>query len=246
MYYVLYILFGLAVGSFLNVCIDRLPRHESLFHPPSHCDGCGRRLRRRDLIPVVSYILLRGRCRDCGSHLTLRVPLVEVATAALFTLLGWYYGPGAAMGLAWFFAALLLVIFVTDLEQQIIPNVIVYPAIALAFLVPWLTGSHDLISALIGASVGAGLLLPIAFFFPNGMGMGDVKLAALMGVLVGFPMIFVALLLGIVLGGLTAVFLLVTKRRGRKEALPLAPFLIVGLALAAFWGEPILRWYLPG
>lgn len=150
------------------------------------------------------------------------------------------------MGLGWFFAALLLVIFVIDLEHQLIPNVIVYPAFALAFLVPWLTGSHELISALIGASVGAGLLLPIAFFFPAGLGMGDVKLAALIGVLVGFPMIFLALLLGIVIGALVAVGLLVTKRRGRKDSLPLAPFLIVGLAVAAFWGEPILRWYLGG
>jgi len=234
------------VGSFLNVCIDRLPHHESLLRPPSHCDGCGKRLRRRDMIPVVSYLVLRGRCRDCGIRLSPRVPLVEFTTGALFALLGYLYGPGAAMGLGWFFAALLLVIFVIDLEHQIIPNVIVYPAIVLAFLVPWLTGSHDMISALIGAGVGAGLLLPVALFFPAGLGMGDVKLAALMGVLVGFPLIFMALLLGIVLGALVAAGLLITKRRGRKDPLPLAPFLILGLAAAAFWGEPVLRWYLGG
>jgi leader peptidase (prepilin peptidase)/N-methyltransferase len=171
---------------------------------------------------------------------------VEFGTATLYTLLGYHFEPSAELGLAWLFAAILVVIFVIDLEHQIIPNAVVYPAIPLAFLVPWLTGSHDMISALIGAGVGIGLLLPIALVLPAGLGMGDVKLAVLIGVLVGFPAIFISLLVGIASGAVVAVVLLVTKRRKRRDALPLAPFLIFGLVVAAFWGQPILSWYLGG
>ncbi len=116
------------------------------------------------MIPVISYFRLRGRCRDCWAPVPKRVPLVEAVTAALFGLLGWHYGPGAEMALAWFFAAVMLVIFVIDLEHQLTPNVIVYPSILLAFLVPWLTPGLDFKWALIRAGAGAGLLLPIALF----------------------------------------------------------------------------------
>ena len=243
---VLLFLLGLATGSFLNLCIDRLPKRESILRPPSHCDVCQHKLRPLDLVPLLSYLYLKGRCRYCGVKIHYRVPLVEAMTGLIFVLLWNQYGFSIELPLAMLFACLFIVIIVIDLEHRLILNRVVYPAIALAFLVIILTPNYRIISAVIGGVTGAGILLLLALIFPGGMGMGDVKLAALIGLLVGFPQVLIALLICFVLGGAVAGGLLLARLKGRKDPVPLAPFLTAGLITTVFYGEEILRLYLGG
>ncbi len=243
---VLLFLLGLATGSFLNLCIDRLPKRESILHPPSHCDVCQHKLRPLDLVPLLSYLYLKGRCRYCGAKIHYRVPLVEAMTGLIFVLLWNHYGFSIGLPLAMLFACLFIVILVIDLEHHLILNRVVYPAIALAFLVIILTPDYGIISAVIGGVTGAGILLLVALIFPGGMGMGDVKLAALIGLLVGFPQVLIALLICFILGGAVAGGLLLARLKGRKDPVPLAPFLTAGLITTVFYGEEILKLYLGG
>ena len=243
---VLLFLLGLATGSFLNLCIDRLPKQESILNPPSHCDVCQHKLRPLDLVPLLSYLYLKGRCRYCGAKIHYRLPLVEAMTGLIFVLLWYQYGFSIELPLAMLFACLFIVILVIDIEHHLILNRVVYPAIALAFLVIILIPNYGIISAVIGGVTGAGILLLLALIFPGGMGMGDVKLAALIGLLVGFPQVLIALLICFVLGGAVAGGLLLAKLRGRKDPVPLAPFLTAGLITTMFYGEEILRLYLGG
>ena len=243
---VLLFLLGLATGSFLNLCIDRLPKRESIMRPPSHCDVCQHKLRPLDLVPLVSYLYLKGRCRYCGVKIHYRVPLVEAMTGLIFVLLWNQYGFSIELPLAMLFACLFIVIIVIDLEHRLILNRVVYPAIALAFLVIILTPNYRIISAVIGGVTGAGILLLLALIFPGGMGMGDVKLAALIGLLVGFPQVLIALLICFVLGGAVAGGLLLARLKGRKDPVPLAPFLTAGLITTVFYGEEIIRLYSGG
>ncbi len=236
----LFFVLGLAAGSFLNVVTDRLPKGGSVIRPPSHCDSCGRRLKAIDLVPLASYICLKGRCRYCRAPIPRRVPVVEGITGAAFLLLWNYYGFTIELGLALLFASLFIAIVVIDIEHHLIPNRLVYPAIGLAFLAPALMPGGDMAAAAIGGAAGFGVLMPLAFFFPGAMGMGDVKLAAVIGILTGFPLVFIALLTGFVIGGIAAVILLAAKRKRRKDPLPLAPFLTAGLVVTVFQGEKIL------
>ena len=241
-----FFLLGLAVGSFLNLCIDRLPKRGSILHPPSHCDICQHRLRPLDLIPLLSYLYLRGRCRYCGGPIHFRVPLVEAMTGLTFALLWNRYGFSIELSLMILFTCFFIIILIIDLEHRLILNRVVYPAIALAFLALILIPNSGIISAVIGGVTGAGILLLLALLFPSGMGMGDVKLAALIGLLVGFPQVFIALLICFVLGGVVASGLLLARLKGRKDPIPFAPFLIIGLITTVFYGEEIMRLYLGG
>ncbi|MDI6815401.1 MAG: A24 family peptidase [Dehalococcoidales bacterium] len=187
---------------------------------------------------------LRGKCRYCGASIQCRVLLVEAMTGLVFVLLLNHYGFSIELLLAMLFACLLIVIVVIDVEHHLILNRVVYPAIALAFLVPILTPNYGIISAVIGGVTGAGILLPLALLSSSGIGMGDVKLAALIGLLVGFPQVFIALLVASTLGGAVAGGLLLARLKGRRDPIPLAPFLTVGLITAVLYGEEILRLYL--
>jgi leader peptidase (prepilin peptidase) / N-methyltransferase len=247
----LFVLLGLAVGSFLNVVIDRLPAGGSLISPPSRCPGCSRRLSVSDLIPVVSYLVLRGRCRTCGSRIPARVLLMEIATGVSFGLLAWYFGPSPALAAVLFYFCLLLTISVIDLEHGLILNVLVFPGIIIALILSALaTFTHlvdfapSLAGSGIGGAVGFGLFLLIALLSRGGMGLGDVKMAALLGVMLGFPLIFVGIFLAIISGGLVAIGLLITRKKGRKQTIPFGPFLAIGGFAALLWGLPILDWYL--
>jgi len=253
----IYGLVGLAVGSFLNVCIDRLPRgrtpasgvnsrplRQSLLHPPSHCAACGQSLAVRDLVPLLSYLLLHGRCRYCRVPIPKRLPLVELTTGLLFSLLWWHYGPTLELVLAMVFTSFLIVISVVDLERQIVPNRIVYPAIVLALLATPLTPDHSVLGLLAGGGWGFAILLAIAIAWPGGMGMGDVKLAAFIGLAVGAPTIFIGLFMSFLLGATVSVGLLLTGIKGRKDRIPFAPFLAAGGLVAMLYGEPIWQWYI--
>ena len=256
-------LLGMVVASFLNVCIDRLPGNESLIYPASHCTSCHHRLAVKDLIPVFSYLWLRGRCRYCQTSLPRRLLWVEIGTGALFAFLYWHYGLTAELAVVTVYCCLFIILMVIDLEQGIIPNKIVYPAIVMAlvisiFLPPSKVAYHDgavglllsglpqsgIVQAAIGGGIGLGLFLLIIFVSRGGIGWGDVKMAALIGLVTGFPLIFVALFLAVILGGLVAGTLLLLKIKKRKEGIPFAPFLSLATIVTLLCGSNILNWYL--
>ena len=247
----LFALLGLAVGSFLNVCIDRLPLNKSIVFPPSHCEACQHKLAAKDLIPVFSYLRLRGRCRYCKAAVPRRLFWVELATALIFALLSWHYGLSPALGIMAFYACLFIIIFVIDLEQGLILNKVVYPGMVVAFLLalypwPWLTQSIGMrvAYAALGGGIGFTLFLLIALVSRGGMGWGDVKLAALIGLATGFPLVFLAIIMGAILGGIVAVSLVIAKRRKRRETIPFGPFLALATMITLLGGNNILSWYL--
>ena len=241
---VLFGLLGLTIGSFLNVCIDRLPAKKSLAYPASHCDACRHPLSIRDNIPVVSYLWLRGKCRYCGASIPVRVILVEFSTGVLFALLFWYYGLNWQFPLYAFYICLLLVIAVIDLDIQLILNTLVYPAAAIALTIDIFQPQIGLLNGLAGGAIGFVILLIPALISRRGIGWGDVKLAGLIGLMTGFPRVFVAILAGIILGGLVAVLLLIARKKSRKDVIPFGPFLALGSLLALFRGHELINWYL--
>ncbi len=242
---------GACFGSFLNVVADRLPRSLSIVSPPSHCESCGRRLQAEDNIPIISYLHLKGRCRYCGASIPRRIFWVELGTAALFAFLFWKYGLSHQLPVMAVYGSIFIVLTVTDLEHGILPNKIVYPSIAVALAVATaahflhLSGLPDLKSAAIGGAVGFVFLL-VPALISRGMGWGDVKLAAFIGLATGFPLVLLALFLSIIAGGLVAAALLLLKIKGRKDAIPFGPFLALGTLVTLLWGDNILGWLGPG
>ena len=244
-------LLGIAVGSFLNVCIDRLPAQESLIFPASHCASCRHRLSVKELIPVLSYIWLRGRCRYCNALIPRRLLWVEVGTGVLFAYLYWHYGFSIELAVVTLYCCLFLVLMVIDLEHHILPNKLVYPgivvalAISVAFSV--LPNSLEVVpeikSAAAGGAIGLGLFLLIIVVSRGGMGWGDVKMASLIGLVIGYPLVFVALFLAVVSGGLISWALILIKAKSRKQSIPFGPFLSLGAIATLLWGTNILDWY---
>ena len=248
---------GASVGSFLNVVADRLPERKSLASPRSHCASCARRIPARDLVPVLSYVWLRGKCRYCSERIPARVFAVEVVmgalAAALYLKLGW----GVEALLVGAGVALLVAIAVIDLEHRLIPNRLVIPAVlVLAVLAPFwpelgidraLFFEQVHLSSLVNTLIaGAGaflVFLAIKAVYPAGMGAGDVKMAGMLGLLVGYPGIVVALWVAVVAGGLLAVGLLALGKRSRKDAMPFGPFLSAGGILALLVGPEIVEFY---
>ena len=246
-------LLGLAVGSFLNLCIDRLPNDKSIVKPRSHCDNCNTTLKAADLVPILSYLWLRGRCRYCGARIPLRNLLVEIACGAIFAALAWHYGLHQELAFAVVYAGLFIVIFVIDLEQGLVLNSLIVAGAVLAFAFSFFQGGFEefwprvgpgiTLSALLGGALGFGIMLLPYLISRGGMGAGDVKLAGFIGLVVGFPQVLAALLVGIVAGGIVAILLLVFKLRKRKEAIPFGPFIAVGAMVALVWGNQIIDWY---
>jgi leader peptidase (prepilin peptidase)/N-methyltransferase len=195
------------------------------------------------LIPVLSYLVLRGRCRYCGASIPRRVLLVETLTALLFVLLWVRYGLSLRLLLATLYTCFFIVIFFIDLEHQLVLNRVIYPAILLAVLAIPVTPNHSAVELLSGGAIGFGVLFLIALIYPAGMGMGDVKLATFIGLVVGFPAVFAALLVSFVLGGLVGGGLLLTGLKGRKDAIPFAPFLVTGGMVAMLYGQQVIAWY---
>ncbi len=241
---IVYGVFGLAIGSFLNVLIDRLPEKKSLLRPPSHCPACERRLAPWDLIPVFTYLLLRGHCRYCGAPIPQRILWVELGTGLMFGFLWWRYGLAPELGIMSFYFCLLAIILVIDLERGVILNRVVYPAAAIALIVAAFNPAPGIVSVLIGGAVGLVIMLIIALASRGGIGFGDVKMAALVGLLTGFPLVLISLLLSVIAGGLVAAVLLLFKLRRRKQAIPFGPFLSLMTMIILLWGRSILDWYL--
>ena len=245
---VFFTLMGMTIGSFLNVVIDRLPEGKSIFVPGSHCTACKQPLAARDLIPIFSYLWLKGRCRYCRAPIPRRLPLVEVGTGALFGYLFWFYGFGPDFAIAIFYSCLFLVLMVIDLERRLILNKLVYPGMAIALALSLLWSDLEIVPALgsaaAGGGTGLGLFLAIVIISGGGMGMGDVKMAALIGLIIGFPLVLVASFLAIMLGGLVAIILLLSKLKGRKQGIPFAPYLAVAAIITMLYGNELKDWYL--
>ena len=231
-------LLGTAVGSFLNVAASRLPERRSILHPPSHCPACKRELSPADLVPIVSYIALGGRCRTCGARIPARSLLVELGTGLLFALATWRIDPTALQDaltllLTSVYLSALVVITVTDLEHGLILNAVTFPAIGLALVSAALDGAasggwSDVVYRIGGGVIGAGVIALIILLVPHGMGWGDAKLAGFIGLATGLPGVLFALFLGFVSGGLVAGSLLLSGRRQTGETIPLGPFLALG------------------
>ena len=238
-------LIGLSVGSFLNLCIDRLPLDQSIVKPPSHCPVCGRRVFVLDLVPFFNYLWLRGRCRYCQAHIPMRLPLVELLTGATFALLSWNYGLSAELGMSIVYASFLIIIFFIDLDHQLILNKVSYPGIVVAFIFSFLWPDLGVVNALIGGAIGFAMLFLPFIIYPKGMGGGDLKLALMIGLMVGGPQqVLVGILIGIIGGGLAAILLLSLRIKRRGEAIPFGPFLCIGAMAALLWGRDIADWYL--
>lgn len=245
-------LLGLTVGSFLNVCIDRLPRDESVVSPPSHCEACQHRLGLKDLIPVFSYLRLRGRCRYCQAAVSRKLLWVEIAAGLIFALLYWHFGLGPELGIMAFYACVFIVVFVIDLERGLILNKVVYPAMIVALLLalvpqPWLTRwivINGVANAALGGGVGFAIFVVIAIVSRGGMGWGDVKLVALIGLAVGFPLVLFSIIVGAILGSIVALALMIARKRRFRETLPFGPFLALAAMITLFWGSDALSWYM--
>jgi leader peptidase (prepilin peptidase)/N-methyltransferase len=233
---------GLAVGSFLNVVAARVPLRRSIVRPGSACMSCGTPIAWYDNLPLVSYALLRGRCRGCGARIPLRYPAVELATAALAAGCGLAFGLTLDALLAAFFCAVLVAISATDLEHRIIPNRIVVPAAAVVLAAQ--TALHPSPEWALGALGAAGFLFVAALVYPAGMGMGDVKLALVMGAMLGRS-VTVALMVGMVAALVPSLVLFARHgARARKMGIPLGPFLALGSVVALFAGHALLDAYL--
>ena len=232
---------GLAIGSFLNVVVARVPLHRSIVSPPSACMSCGHELDWYDNIPLVSWLVLRGRCRSCSARITARYPAVELLTALLVAGCFWKFGVTGSAFVAAFFCLTLVVVSGTDLEHQIIPNRIVLPAAAAVLAAN--TALHPRPEWGIAALAASGFLFAAALAYPKGMGMGDVKLALLMGAALGRT-VPVALMIGMLAALVPGLYLL--ARHGsaaRKMRIPFGPFLALGSLVALFWGHDLLSVY---
>ena len=262
---IFFFLLGATVGSFLNVVSDRLPRGKSLLFPPSHCFSCNNRLTARDLIPVFSYIWLRGKCRHCSARIPLRILLVELFAGLLFVLLLWHYGLSWNWLATAIYSSLFLALSVIDFEQQILPNRLIYPFLVIApvifmligpnilsidpdlnFFHQWISNMYlaNLVSSVSGAFSGLLILLIPLLFLRGGMGIGDLKLTMLIGMITGFPLVFISVFISVILGGLIAGILLLTGVKKRKDAIPFGPFLCLGALTTLLWGSNILSWYI--
>jgi leader peptidase (prepilin peptidase) / N-methyltransferase len=237
--------FGLIIGSFLNVVAYRLPRGESLMFPASHCPSCDTPIRPYDNVPVLSWLVLRGRCRSCHKSISARYPIVEAITAALLVLVVLDKGADqdALLGLA--FVVLLVPVTLIDLDHRIIPNTLMLVGTVVSVGILLLTDPGALTEHLIAAAAAGGFLLIAALAYPAGMGMGDVKLAAVMGLFLGRnvgPAMLVALVTGSVVGAL--IIARKGAKEGRKTAIPFGPYLAFGGLVGLFAGDAIVDWYL--
>jgi leader peptidase (prepilin peptidase)/N-methyltransferase len=237
---------GAAIGSFLNVCIFRLPAETSIVKPPSQCPYCHHPIRYRDNIPLISFVLLHGKCRDCGGKISWRYPLVELITALLALLLFVKFGLTLKFLIFFIFTAVLIVITFIDLDHQIIPDIITLPGIPIFFLaaiflvkIPWL-------EALLGLLIGGGVLLTIAFVYEliskrEGMGGGDIKLLAMIGGFLGWKSLMFILLFSSFSGAIVGITAMIINKQDMKYAVPFGPFLSAAAVAYLFWGEAFMR-----
>jgi len=253
MYYdinvILIFILGLVVGSFSNVCIYRIPRNESIIYPASHCPKCRSNISPKDNIPLLSYILLKGRCRHCKSKISIQYPIVEFLSGLIYLIIVLVYGLSIQTLIYILLSSALIIIAFIDLNEQIVPDVISLPGIVIGFILSFFVPYISFINSALGVLVGGGIILIIALggsaiFKKEAMGGGDVKLAAMVGAFLGWRYITISLFLGFFLGALTGIFLIMAKIKSREDAVPFGPFIVLGSFISLLWGEKIISWYL--
>lgn len=239
--------FGAMVGSFLNVCIYRVPLRKSLWWPPSTCPSCERRLKWFENVPIAGYLALGGRCRTCRAPISPRYAIVEVLTAAMFGAATWYYGPTLLLASRLVLGCTLIVLFAIDLEHQLLPNVITLPFILVGFAFSFFV-EPGWKSSLIGILVGGGSLLTMFYVWlwlrkQEALGMGDPKMLAMIGAFVGWKLTILTLVLASFSGSIVGVALIASRRAGMQSLIPFGCFLAVGAAIAATAGPSLIHWY---
>ena len=242
---------GLLVGSFLNVVIWRVPRNESVIRPRSRCPQCGHEIRGRDNIPVVSWLFLRGRCRDCKTRVSARYPLVELTTAVLFALLAWHFGLHLVLIAYLYLAAISVALALIDIDVHRLPDALTLPSypVAAVLLTVGALAAHepfDLARAAIGGAALFALYAVLWFVYPKGMGLGDVKLAGILGLYLGYlgwGTLAVGAFFGFALGGVLGVTLMAIGRATRKSKIPFGPFMLSGAMAAVFFGSSVAHAY---
>ncbi len=241
-------LYGAIIGSFLNVCIYRIPREESIALPSSHCPNCGTSLKWHDLVPVFSFIVQKGKCRYCGEKISLQYPIVELLNACIYLFTYIKFG----FSLEFFFYAIvfsiLIVIAFIDLEHMIIPDVLIILILGFSMIYKLLlyilySKSPDLLNSMGGLILSGLLFVLIILVSRGGMGGGDVTLIGSFGFILGIKNIFLTTFLSFILGAIISVFLLITKIKGKKDPIPFGPFIILGFFITVFWGEQLINWY---
>ncbi len=245
-------LVGLVIGSFLNVVIWRVPRGESVVTPPSHCPGCGHEVRPRDNIPVVSWLLLRGRCRDCGTGISVRYPLVEAGTAVVFAVLTLAIGFEPELPAFLYLGAIGVALAMIDIDVKRLPNAIVLPSYLVAGALLTVAAAvdgrwEDLLRAGLGMVALYAFYFLLALVYPAGMGFGDVKLAGVLGIYLGWlgwAEVVTGGFLGFLFGGVVGGGLVLVRRAGRKSKLPFGPFMLAGALVAILWGGALADLYL--
>lgn len=237
-------LFGLVFGSFLNVCIFRIPKGESIVFGRSHCMSCNKQIAAYDLIPVLSFIFLRGRCRYCGARLSLRYPLVESLNAALWVagLFAFGFAPSTIIYMA-FLSGLIVISFI-DIDTMLIPNGLIIYLFIIGIVLCFFSDGMPFYENILGVVAGGAPLLIIMFASRGGMGGGDAEFAAAAGLLLGWKLSLFALFAAVVLGGIYGAFLLIFKHKSGKTQMPFAPFLAGGMTVALFFGNTLLGYYL--
>ena len=240
---------GMVVGSFLNVCICRMPMGESVVSPPSHCPQCDYRIRWYDNIPLVSYLLLRGKCRGCGMHISLQYPLVELLNGLLTLALFLRFGPTLAFLVLFLFCSALVVITFIDIEHQIIPDEISLPGIVIGFICSFFLQGYSWLNSLLGILLGGGSLLLVAYGYQwltgkEGMGGGDIKLLAMMGAFLGWKSILFIIFASSLIGSVIGITMMLVQKKDSKLAIPFGPYLAFAAVLYIFYGRQIIHWYL--
>ena len=253
MYYgieiVLIFILGLIVGSFSNVCIYRIPRNESIVYPASHCPKCRSNISPKDNIPLLSYILLKGRCRNCKSKISIQYPVVEFLTGFIYLIIYLIYGLSIQSLIYIILSSALIIIAFIDLNEQIVPDVISLPGIVIGFIISFFVPYISFLNSALGVLVGGGIILIIglagsAIFKKEAMGGGDVKLAAMIGAFLGWRYIIISLFLGFFLGALAGIILILSKIKSREDVVPFGPFIVLGSLITLLWGEKIISWYI--
>jgi len=250
--YIFAFLIGAVVGSFLNVCIYRMPRQLSIVFPSSRCPSCQSPIRVRDNIPVLSFLLLGGKCRDCGAGISFRYPAVELLNGLLYVAVLWRYGFGWETLIYCALVSSLIVITGIDLEFQIIPDRITLPGIVVGLVAGSLLLPDPfarslplgLKASVIGFLAGGGFYYLIAVLSRGGMGGGDIKMMAMVGGMMGWKAVFLTTFIGSLAGSFVGIFLMIIKGKGRKAKIPFGPFLALGTLISLFFGQELLQWYL--
>jgi leader peptidase (prepilin peptidase)/N-methyltransferase len=241
-------LFGLCIGSFLNVCIYRLPQSKSIVHPRSMCPNCGTLIRFYDNIPILSYIALRGKCRHCKAHISPRYPVIEFMSGILAVGIFIKYGIAFEAMIYYTFVAVLLVITFIDVDHQIIPDVITLPGIPIFFAASFALPQVTVVESILGILIGGGSLFLVAWLYhllthKEGMGGGDIKLLAMMGAIIGWQGVLFTIFMGSAVGTVSGLLLMLKKRKTMKLAIPFGPFLAIGGTAYIFWGPQLIAWY---